>query len=266
MADLYEWASKLGSVLPVLASGFTRNPQTVQSTIQAHQYGQRNREKSKLRDFGRELFSIPPDQITEQQIAEMAQKHDVDLHDALELTSNFMKFRQDKPKWEMHGDLPKDSVYQTNQYGKTDVLYTAPVTKPATTYEEPQGVLPEGSVTQKDSLGKVSVLHTPKAGPTQKDSTPTQKLKQLDYDAWVAFYEGRATQEQRRKIKVDTDPYIAKAAQMVLDDRKLFNAPAEEKARKTVELANTMRQATDTMYKKRTDPQFDWRKWMPTGG
>lgn len=76
--------------LPILAAGFTGDPQTLQRTMAATQYGQQTRQDENLRAFGRAIFGQgrPP---TQQDIMDAAGKYGIDPMQATALISKFQK-------------------------------------------------------------------------------------------------------------------------------------------------------------------------------
>jgi len=115
----------------------------------------------------------------------------------------------------------------------------------------------------------------PKWSSEEKGVSPSQQLNKKKVEAWDAYYEGKATREQKQLIGVDTDAYLMRAAQMVASDLDALTLTAEEKAQKTIEIAETMRQAAEAESKKQdflataTNPKtgeqlgFDGKKWVP---
>jgi hypothetical protein len=71
----------------------------------------------------------------------------------------------------------------------------------------------------------------------------TNELNTMKVNAWQAYFNGKASPEQKRLIKVDSDPYVARAAQMVINDVSNIGLTAEQMAKKTMKLAQTMRDA-----------------------
>lgn len=75
------------------------------------------------------------------------------------------------------------------------------------------------------------------------DLSPSQQINQRKLQAWDAYMKGEATPEQQRMIGVDTDPYLARAAQMVIQDPKNMMKPAKELANETIKLADVLRKS-----------------------
>lgn len=110
--------SALAQIAPVLAAGFTKNPQTVTNTINMSQAGGEQNYKRKLRDFGRQIFASGqlPDAG---QIVQAAQVHGIRPQDAMEVANTFMNFRRQKQQMAMgEKDLSlKDLQMQQGQQG-----------------------------------------------------------------------------------------------------------------------------------------------------
>ena len=90
---------------------------------------------------------------------------------------------------------------------------------------------------------------------------PSEQITGMKLTAWQAYFKGTATPEQKRLINADTDPYIAQAAKMINDDDRYYALPAEEKAKKAMEIADLMRQANNPAPAAGTGASLD--KMMP---
>jgi len=90
---------------------------------------------------------------------------------------------------------------------------------------------------------------------------PSEQITGMKLTAWQAYFKGTATPEQKRMINADTDPYIAQAAKMINDDDRYYALPAEEKAKKAMEIADLMRQANNPAPAAGSGPSLD--KMMP---
>lgn len=76
-------------------------------------------------------------------------------------------------------------------------------------------------------------------------TSASNQLNEMKVSAWRAYYNKKATPEQKRLIGVDTDPYIARAAQMVMSDIRAQTKSAKEKAEMTMDLATVIRKAAN---------------------
>jgi len=106
-----------------------------------------------------------------------------------------------------------------------------------------------------DRTGKIKQIQEP------GQAKPSEQITGMKLTAWQAYFKGTATPEQKRLINADTDPYIAQAAKMINDDDRYYALPAEEKAKKAMEIADLMRQANNPAPAAGTGPSLE--KMMP---
>ena len=93
--------------------------------------------------------------------------------------------------------------------------------------------------------------------PGQKASSPSEQITGLKLTAWTAYFKGTATPEQKRMIKVDTDPLLAQLVGQVNDDQRYWDLPYEQKALKAMEMAEMMRESNSASAFKKMIPQYN---------
>lgn len=74
-----------------------------------------------------------------------------------------------------------------------------------------------------------------------KPASPTESAANIKLGALQRFMAGEASEQDERLLKVDSDPYLLRAASFVSSDIANYGLSAEEKAQKAIELAGIMR-------------------------
>jgi len=88
-------------------------------------------------------------------------------------------------------------------------------------------------------------------------------LSDLKVNAWNSYFTGTATDKQKRLIKVEVDPYLSRAAQLVQNDLSLMNLSAKKKAEHAIELADVLREAgLVNLEENRPQEGYNWRDYV----
>lgn len=119
---MVDWNS-LAEVAPILAAGFTGNPETFQNTMQGYGAGQKIKKDQALRSFGRELFALGHP-ATEQEVQQIATKHGLDPLTAQALVSTFMDQRRQKRMLELK------EGQETREQEEWDIKKKTPILSP----------------------------------------------------------------------------------------------------------------------------------------